>query len=159
MIISPTIGQSCYLNATYVIDKYRNMLHMNPTRTDYLAMIKLWRVQYSWNMLQPGSDLARHDEIMAWIWFPYYCLHSGTHQSPVESLIARFMGSTWGPGGADRTQLGPMLAHWISAIWDAFTMFVAWTNCLKTVKLPGILNAMMVVWYYGNGPSIFPMVN
>ena len=26
-------------------------------------------------------------------------------------LIARFMGSTWSPSGADRTQVGPMLAH------------------------------------------------
>ena len=26
------------------------------------------------------------------------------------SLIARFMGPTWGPPGADRTQVGPMLA-------------------------------------------------
>ena len=26
------------------------------------------------------------------------------------SLIARFMGPTWGPSGADRTQVGPMLA-------------------------------------------------
>ena len=31
----------------------------------------------------------------------------------VESaLIARFMGPTWGPSGADRTQVGPMLAPW-----------------------------------------------
>ena len=29
------------------------------------------------------------------------------------SLIARFMGPTWGPPGADRTQEGPMLAPWI----------------------------------------------
>ena len=28
------------------------------------------------------------------------------------TLIARFMGSTWGPSGADRTQVGPMLAPW-----------------------------------------------
>ena len=28
------------------------------------------------------------------------------------SLIARFMGSTRGPSGADRTQVGPMLAPW-----------------------------------------------
>ena len=27
-------------------------------------------------------------------------------------LIARFMGPTWGPSGADRTQVGPMLAIW-----------------------------------------------
>ena len=27
-------------------------------------------------------------------------------------LIARFLGPTWGPCGADRTQVGPMLAPW-----------------------------------------------
>ena len=27
-------------------------------------------------------------------------------------LIARFMGPTWGPSGADRTQVGPMFAAW-----------------------------------------------
>ena len=30
----------------------------------------------------------------------------------ITSLIARFMGPTWGPSGADRTQVGPMLAPW-----------------------------------------------
>ena len=30
----------------------------------------------------------------------------------LPALIARFMGSTWGPSGADRTQVGPMLAPW-----------------------------------------------
>ena len=35
------------------------------------------------------------------------------HQGPVPVLIARwFMGTTWGPSGADRTQVGPMLAPW-----------------------------------------------
>ena len=28
------------------------------------------------------------------------------------TLIARFMGPTWGPSGADRTQVGPILAPW-----------------------------------------------
>ena len=28
------------------------------------------------------------------------------------SLIARFMGPTWGPSGADRIQVGPVLAPW-----------------------------------------------
>ena len=28
------------------------------------------------------------------------------------TLIARFLGSTWGPTGADRTQVGPMSAPW-----------------------------------------------
>ena len=30
----------------------------------------------------------------------------------VSSLIARFMGPTWGPSGTDKTQVGPMLAPW-----------------------------------------------
>ena len=30
----------------------------------------------------------------------------------VTTLIARFMGPTWGPSGADRTQVGPMLGPW-----------------------------------------------
>ena len=30
------------------------------------------------------------------------------------SLIARFMEPTWGPAGADRTQVGPMLTPWTS---------------------------------------------
>ena len=30
----------------------------------------------------------------------------------VTTQIARFMGSTWDPPGADRTQVGPMLAPW-----------------------------------------------
>ena len=30
----------------------------------------------------------------------------------VHTMIARFMGPTWGPSGAGRTQVGPMLASW-----------------------------------------------
>ena len=35
-----------------------------------------------------------------------------THHRTILTLIARFMGPTWGPHGADRTQVGPMLAKW-----------------------------------------------
>ena len=34
------------------------------------------------------------------------------HNSASSSLIARFLGPTWGPPGADRTQVSPMLATW-----------------------------------------------
>ena len=33
------------------------------------------------------------------------------------ALIARFMGPTWGPSGADRTQVGHMLALWTLLSW------------------------------------------
>ena len=47
-----------------------------------------------------------HPVELNWVWF-YMKLR---HQS--LTLIARFMGLTWGPSGADRTQVGPMLAPW-----------------------------------------------
>ena len=34
------------------------------------------------------------------------------HLSPKIPLIARFTGPTWGPSGADRTQVDPMLVPW-----------------------------------------------
>ena len=39
--------------------------------------------------------------------------HSPCHRILVMAIqIARFMGPTWDPPGADRTQMGPMLAPW-----------------------------------------------
>ena len=40
----------------------------------------------------------------------YRSKHSST--GTVGTLMARFMGPTWGPSGTDRTQVGPMLAPW-----------------------------------------------
>ena len=40
------------------------------------------------------------------------CFKLSVRHCPNISLIARFMGPTWGPSGADRTQVGPMLAPW-----------------------------------------------
>ena len=50
-------------------------------------------------------------------WRDYYPYpHRNNPRQPpvplVSSLIASFMGSTWGPAGADRTQVGPMWATW-----------------------------------------------
>ena len=41
-----------------------------------------------------------------------WVLEASIKGSDKSSLIARFMGPTWGPSGADRTQVGPMLAPW-----------------------------------------------
>ena len=34
--------------------------------------------------------------------------------------IARFLGRIWGPSGADRTQMGPMLAPWTLLSWTKY---------------------------------------
>ena len=48
--------------------------------------------------------------------YSIYCIRFKTlisaSGSSLTPLIARFMGPTWGPSGADRTQVGPMLAPW-----------------------------------------------
>ena len=40
------------------------------------------------------------------------------------TLIARFMGPTWGPSGAERTQVGPMQAPWtlLSELYEVWTL-------------------------------------
>ena len=40
----------------------------------------------------------------------------------VNTLIARFMGPTWGPSGADKTQVGPMLGPMNFVFWVVTTM-------------------------------------
>ena len=65
---------------------------------------------------------------LCWGWWPGSCLniktvwmvigpsylYSGNPYTgkTASSLIARLMGPTWGPPGATRTQVGPMLATW-----------------------------------------------
>ena len=50
------------------------------------------------------------DEVL--INFIYICQGYFTGTGTTTSLIARFMGPIWAPSGADRTQVGPMLAPW-----------------------------------------------
>ena len=58
-----------------------------------------------------------------WVWLESVATMS------LESLIARFMRPTWGPSGADKTQVGPMLAPWtlLSGIW-LYVLLVTMTH-------------------------------
>ena len=70
-----------------------------------------------WNQYTP-QQLRCVGGMIRWL----DCIHG--HQWPqsgelintqnilMASLIAGFMGPTWGPSGADKTQVGPMLAPW-----------------------------------------------
>ena len=42
----------------------------------------------------------------------FHCPYQPISYPCSPTLIARFMGPTWVPSGADRTQVGPMLAPW-----------------------------------------------
>ena len=53
------------------------------------------------------------------------------------SLIARFMGPTWGPPGADRTQVGPMWATWtlLSGMFLCWEMIKTSIYSLKSPEI------------------------
>ena len=42
----------------------------------------------------------------------FICFWNTTNRTSIWTQRARFMGPTWGPSGADRTQVGPMLVPW-----------------------------------------------
>ena len=62
-------------------------------------------------------------------------------------LIAGFMGPTWGPSGADRTQVGPMLAPWT-------LLFIGYS--FKYFPLLYPLHNEVVGGYIGFTPSVRP---
>ena len=70
----------------------------------------------------------------------------------VTTMIARFMGPTWGPPGTNRTQVGPMLAPWSllsrhssmhSRWWELCERYIprqtAWPWANEKINFPGIL--------------------
>ena len=63
----------------------------------------------------------------------------------VSSLIARFMGSAWGPSGADRTQVGPMLAPW--TLPSGFCQYKAWPACYFVIVVVHVILRYIGLWY------------
>ena len=58
------------------------------------------------------------------------------------SLIARFMGPIWGPSGADRTQVGPMLAPWTLLSGMIFPL----SDILKSNSKANYLQLLTLIW-------------
>ena len=73
----------------------------------YYIMIYLWYFNNLFVIFQP--QLQQNVLILLdFVLFAY----STSMALREHTQIARFMGPTWGPPGADRTQVGPMLAPW-----------------------------------------------
>ena len=69
-----------------------------------------WR--WTFNYITPNNVMTARDTLGNW--------RLAVHVGIKTSLIERFMGPTWGSSGADRTQVGHMLAPWtlLSGIQD-----------------------------------------
>ena len=116
---------------------------------------------YFWDHNKKTHYNTKHDNSMEqnlvfchvscyhWIYCsPYnivYCFYS---------LIERFMGPTWGPSGADRTQVGPMLAPWtllsgllihVHLKMDAAWWVIIWHVSLQIRSLSAI--CVLFLWF------------
>ena len=65
-------------------------------------------------------------------------------------LIARFMGPTYGPSGADRTQVGPMLTPWTLLSGRSYRLW-----CRSWDKLEAISPMRFHPWFKLNGTTCF----
>ena len=79
----------------------------------------------------------------------------------ILSLIARFMVPTWGPSGADRTQVGPMLAPWtllsgLESQSKSSWHFVVVNDYLAKLWLRYLIQYATIIWFHG---QLFPLTS
>ena len=67
------------------------------------------------------------------------CCLTSLLRSSRQSLRAKFMGPTWGPSGASRTQVGPMLAHELNYL-GCYIVMKYWVYVIQSV--------MIIIVYY-----------
>ena len=69
----------------------------------------------------------------------------------IISLIATFMGPTWGPSGADRTQVGPMLAIWTllsGYLWQHSMLPATISQSVYNTFTSCVLFIEIIVWLF-----------
>ena len=110
-----------------MVHGHTSLVFLNPFHYNFNDVIKVFHVVIGFkhdctmDCRIRGIDLGA---VQYWyVTWLHYALHDLTElRSPfiihfymhvhVITLIARFMGPTWGPSGANRTQVVPMLAPW-----------------------------------------------
>ena len=84
----PAIYRVLYISRPFILKYSHEMPHSSPVRRRYGCLWSLKSDRCSTNVI------ARWDKL-----------------NKQFTLISKFLGPTWGPTGAGRVQLGPMLAH------------------------------------------------
>ena len=82
----------------------------------FLSVHILWWSAFNWLCVSIMTQRHAKRAVFLqhpWAWSDGWSRLKIIPCSLVGTLIARLMGSTWGPSGADRTQEGPMLSPWI----------------------------------------------
>ena len=102
--ISILLYQTISLFATITIDSKLNIIPMvNQWTQVYILYIR--------TVIQSEKN-AQHDKMVCEIYISILQVSCTATWREAPTKIARFMGPTWGPSGADRTHMGPMLTPW-----------------------------------------------
>ena len=105
-------------------------------------------VRNEWHALVYGLCMFSyvHRNVTQYIFARTYSWYSLCNRGDIITfLIARFIGPTWGPYGADRTQVGPMLAPWTSL----FGMTHYWTSVRSIYQSPWLPSKSSVLHSFG----------
>ena len=81
----------------------------------------VWR--HHWLLVKLGKNADLCDDFCTCWW-----LYTDVKIVGALTLIARFIGPTWGPSGASRTQMGPILAPWTLLSGYQRTCQAAWLH-------------------------------
>ena len=95
-----------------------------------------WRIWV--NDLYTSTKNYRMTKTYLWIYFMGYIK---------QTLIARFMGPTWGPPGAIRTQVGSMFGHMNLAIWELdYILCMIQTSAYMSIIFPSRHPRAILIW-------------
>ena len=132
-----------------------NFTHIDDFRTLFKGLIDLRRNPWHCgeDLYWMGEEEMRFERGLTCASPP--CLHGmaiADMSKWILSPIARFMGPTWGPPGADRTKVGPMLATrtLLSGKCTLFTVFFALFWSCSCWYYPGWINVVG-----GNNPGTY----
>ena len=119
------------LRFQWCVKRYRyGSIRINRDQIKPCANICIWSMKHE-ELTSLSRDISGID-FAATVWSGYNAVNSFT-----TPLITRFMGPAWGPSGADRTQVGPMLAPW-TLLFGTFIEDNPWWLTHE---------AMMTSWY------------
>ena len=105
-----TILIQLMLNHVHGLDTWNNILFMMDNMQKQKDVL-FKRADLNFNYLHPTDSL---DDISCMVSHTQKCISRiawDTYKHWITSLIAGLMGSTWGPPGDDRTQVGPCWPH------------------------------------------------
>ena len=115
-----------------------------------------WRqTPTTWQQTRPSRTMAELAD-RTWLRQKLSLMGRVTWSEGVFPLIARFMEPTWGPSGADRIQVGPMLAPWtlFSGSFNQIQLpvFYLWPNFYA-------MSSLDIVKGWKESPSGAPFTN